>query len=256
MVAFLKSITKAILYQPLYNALIFLVWLVPGDNVGLAIILLTLLVRIALYPMNAGMIRSQRSLQSLQPEIDRIRSEYKQDQAAQSKALMELYAERKINPFGSCFGLIVQLPILWILYKVFTVGLDTSRFALLYAFTPRPESLMTTFVGIDLHNPSLMLGVVAGLAQFVQSRQLTATQPKRTKDPAKPVDPQALISQQMLYLFPVMTVIISLQLPSALALYWITTTLAMVAQQWYMHRQHTDEPIRDVTKVTVRTSKK
>ena len=234
----LKMIAKAVLYQPLYNALIFFAWLVPDHNVGWAIILLTILVRIVLYPLNASMIKSQKALAGIQPEMDRIKKEYKDDQQAQTKAVLELYQSRKINPFGSCALLFVQLPILWILYRVFTVGLDTSHFALLYSFVPRPAAIQTIFLGINLVKPSILIGVLAGIAQFFQSRQLMASQPKpaagKAADPAAAA--QAAIAKQSMYLFPLLTIFISARFPAALALYWLTTTLAMVAQQWWMGR--------------------
>ncbi len=248
----IKDIVKAILYKPLFNLFIFLVAVVPGQNVGVGVILLTILVRIALYPTNASMIRSQRAMQAIQPEVDRIREEFKDDQAAQSKALMELYQAKQINPFSSCVVLLIQLPILWMLYKVFTVGLNTDRFDLLYAFTPRPDHMTTMFLGADLALPSILLGVVAGVVQFAQSYQMMASQPKKPK--GSKVDPTAALTQNMLYIFPVLTVVISLKLPAALALYWITTTVAMIVQQWWMHRQHTDVT-KDVARITVRSPK-
>jgi len=239
MISFLKGIAKVTLYQPLYNALIFFVWLVPDHNVGWAIIIITLIVRVLLAPLNAGMIKSQKALQALQPEIERIKTDFKDDQQAQSKAMMELYQARKINPFGSCILLLVQLPVLWILYQVFTVGLDTSHFALLYSFVPRPDYMATAWLGIELTKPSLILGVLAGVAQFIQSRQLLGSQPKSTKKKGedRTADATAMISQQSMYLFPVLTIFLSLTFPAALTLYWFVTTVAMAAQQWWMTRQ-------------------
>ncbi len=254
----IKSFFKITLYQPLFNLLIFFAWITPDHNVGWAIVLLTLLVRLLLAPLNAGMIRSQKALQALQPEIDRIRADFKDDQQAQSRAMLELYQARKINPFGSCLLLLVQLPVLWILYQVFTVGLDTSHFALLYPFVPRPDQLVTAWLGIELTKPSLILGVLAGLAQFLQSRQLLGNQPPRRstssagqatpKDPA--ADTTAAVAQQSIYLFPILTVFLSLRFPAALTLYWFITTVAMGFQQWWLTRQPADQP---AVSVTIRT---
>lgn len=247
------TVAKVTLYQPLFNALIFLAWLVPGHNVGWAIVLLTLVVRALLYPLNASMIRSQQALSALQPEIDRIKKDFKDDQQAQSKAMLELYQAKKINPFGSCILLAIQLPILWILYRVFTVGLDTSHFALLYSFVPHPASLGTVFLGIDLIKPSLIIGVLAGVAQFFQSRQLMAAQPTPSNDSKDAASQtQAMIAKQSMYLFPALTIFISARFPAALALYWLTTTLAMVAQQWYMKR---NKPSDAAVTVSVRSGK-
>ena len=150
---FLKSIISAVLYQPLLNALIFLVWLIPDHNVGWAIIILTVIIRIILLPSSMNATRQQKKMRDLQPEISELQSKYKDDKQKQSQELMKFYKEKKINPLGSCLPLLVQMPILIILYYVFRNGLDTSRFSLLYSFVPQPEYIKTVFLGIDLAKP-------------------------------------------------------------------------------------------------------
>lgn len=250
----LKAFFKATLYKPLFNLLIVLVAIIPGHSVGWAIIALTLLVRLALYPLNASMIRSQQALSALQPEIERIRTEFKDDQQAQAKATLELYQARKINPFGSCLLLAVQLPVLWVLYRVFTVGLDTSRFDLLYAVTPRPELIQHLFFGLDLTHPSIVLGILAGAAQFAQSWQSFGTQLKSASTKGDPAaGAQQAMTRQMVYIFPLLTVFLAARFPAALTLYWLTTTLAMVAQQAWMNRSKVTLATIPEVSVTVRT---
>src|SRR3972149_8720304 len=147
---YLKYLLKLILYQPLYNALIFLVWLIPGHNVGLAIIILTVIIRLILLPSSMKATRQQKRMRDLQPEIQAIQARYKDDKAKQSQEIMAFYRENKINPLGSCLPLLIQLPILIILYYVFIHGLSTERFDLLYDFTPRPEVINTGFLGLNL----------------------------------------------------------------------------------------------------------
>jgi len=108
----IKSFFKTILYKPLFNLLVLLIWLIPGHNVGVAIIILTVLIRLALLPSTASSIKAQKKLKELQPEIDKIREKYKSDQQAQAKATMDFYKDNKINPFSSCLPLLIQLPIL------------------------------------------------------------------------------------------------------------------------------------------------
>jgi len=229
----IKEFFKVILYKPLFNILVFLVWLVPGNSVGWAIIILTTLIRLALYPSQKKSIESQKKMQEIQPEIEKLKKKYPKDQQAQSQAMMALYKTHKVNPFSSCLPLLIQLPILIVLYRVFTAGLTMDRFnELLYTFTPRPEQINTFFFGLNLANPSIYLGIVAGALQFIQSRQMMQRQPKN-KDKNKGGMSGVLgdFSTQMVYIFPIFTVIIAMRLPSALALYWVVTTLFLVIQQ-------------------------
>lgn len=223
---------KMILYKPLFNILVFLVWLIPGNNVGWAIIILTILVRLALYPSQKKSIESQKQMQEIQPEIDEIKKKYPKDQQAQSQAMMDLYKTHKVNPFSSCLPLLIQLPILIVLYRVFTAGLNTNRFdELLYTFTPRPEHVNAFMFGLDLSQPSIYLAILAGVLQFIQSRQIMQKQPKNSKSKDKIASVLGDFSTQMVYIFPIFTVIIAMSLPSALAIYWVVTTLFLVIQQ-------------------------
>jgi len=232
--ATLKLILETILYKPLYNALIFLVWLVPDHNVGWAIIILTVVIRLILLPSSLKAARAQIRLRDLQPELAKIQAEYKDDKTKQSKAVMDFYKKHKVSPWGSCLPLLIQFPILIVLYYVFINGLTTARFDLLYAFVPRPEVINTVWLGIDLAKPNVwLLPVLAGVLQYIQGRQM---QPVTTKGDDKSGQMQSMLTKQMLYLMPVFTVIIAMRLPAALPLYWIITTLFGIGQQWYAAR--------------------
>ena len=239
----IKAFLKTILYKPLYNLLIFLVWLIPGHSVGWAIIILTIIIRLILLPSTAQSIKAQKKIKDLQPEMDKIKEKYKGDQQAQTKALLTLYQQNKINPFSSCLPLLIQLPVLIILYYVFQSGLDTSRFAdLLYSFTPRPETVNPQFFWINLARPDVYLAVLAGILQFWQTKQLTPTVDK-SKNKGKDTQSafQEALGKQMLYIMPFFTVIIALKLPAALPLYWSVTTIFMVIQQAYLLKQPVDK---------------
>jgi YidC/Oxa1 family membrane protein insertase len=228
----IKLFLKTILYKPLFNALIFLVWLIPGHNVAWAIIILTIIIRLILLPSSLRAARAQMKLRDLQPELAKIQAEYKDDKTKQSQAVMEFYKKHQISPWGSCLPLLIQFPILIVLYYVFINGLGTQRFDLLYSFLPRPEVINTVWLGIDLARPDRwILPIMAGILQFIQGRQV---QPK--PQPGKGQDMQMAMSRQMLYLMPVFTVIIAMRLPAALPLYWIITTLFGIGQQWWAMR--------------------
>lgn len=237
----MKEFIKAILYTPLYNLLILLVFLTPGNNVGVAIILLTVMIRLALVPSMNKAYKSQRELKALQPKMDEIRQKYSKEEQAQKT--MELYKEHQVNPFGSCLPLLIQLPIIWVLYRVFQVGLDTSRFDLLYSFMPKPEAVNTMFLGIDLAHPDkYALPIIVGLLQLYQMWQMqgyTGQQVKKTGD--QQADMTAMMTKQMMYMTPIMTLIIAMRLPAALPLYWGVTTLFTIAHQWWYFGRKRDE---------------
>ncbi len=236
-------VTK-ILYQPFFNILMLFYVYIPGHDMGVAIIVLTLLIRLALYPSYVQTLKAQRDLKKIQPEIDEIKKIHKNNQAKQSEELMKVYQTHKVNPLGSCLPLLIQLPILYALYKVFMVGLNTESLWLLYKWFPGvPTSINPTFLSflhikaleINLATPNIYLAVLAGVAQLVQSWLMT----KLTPMPASGGGAAKIINMQMMYLFPILTVFIGLSLPAALALYWVATTVFMVIQQIIVMKQFT-----------------
>lgn len=219
---------KAILYQPLFNLLVFFVWLFPGHSVGWAIIILTIIIRVILLPVTVHTARVQVRMRLLQPKIDELRKKHKDDKALQSQALMALYKEEGVSPFSSCLPLIVQLVVLIVLYNVFRNGLNTTHFDALYSFMPRPSSVNTVFLGINLAKPELwVLPALAAITQLWQTKVTFV--PSGNSD-----DPAAAMSKQMLYIAPIITFVFARTLPAALPLYWILTSLFTVAQQEYV----------------------
>jgi len=233
----MKQLINVILRQPLFNALIFLVWLVPNHNVGWAIIGLTVIIRLILLPSSLSAARQQKKMRDLQPELTALAEKYKGQKEKLAQAQMAFYKENKVNPLGSCLPLLVQLPILIVLYYVFQDGLSVNRFDMLYNFTPRPEFIKTVFLGIDLAQPDKY---ISGILQFIQSKQLMPSITKAA-DPKKGPDMQAMMSKQMMYLMPIFTVFIAGRLPAALPLYWIITNLFTIGQQWYVFREKSDK---------------
>ncbi|NUM25933.1 MAG: membrane protein insertase YidC [Candidatus Buchananbacteria bacterium] len=222
---------NTILFQPLFNLLVFFYNLVPGNDLGVAIILLTVLIKVVLYPLSLQSIRSQKALQELQPKMDAIKKQYKDNKEAQAKALMDLYKQEKINPLSSCLPLLVQLPFLIAVFHVFSRGLSSESLDLLYPFIQNPGHLNPISLGFfDLSKPNIILAVLTGLAQFFQSKMLVST--KQPKVPgAKDEDMMAAMNKQMLYFMPLMTVVIGASLPAGLLVYWFVTTVLTVLQQ-------------------------
>src|SRR3989338_3874182 len=115
-----------IFYQPLWNALVWFYNILPGHDIGLAIILLTIVIKIILFPFTLQSLRSQKAMQTLQPKLDALKQQYKDDKEGQAKAMMELYKTEKVSPFSSCLPLLIQLPFLFALYRVLQNGLGSG----------------------------------------------------------------------------------------------------------------------------------
>lgn len=223
-----------LLYKPLLNVLMLLYVYIPGHDFGVAIIALTLIIRVVLFPSYLNTLRSQWALKKIQPKLDEIKKLHQDDKTKQSQEMMKVYKEHKVSPMGSCLPLLIQLPILYALYRVFSVGLTTDSLQHLYSWFPRvPETVNTTFLAfahipalqVNLAVPSITLAIIAGVTQLIQSWLMVKFQPTQGEGIAK------TINLQMLYLFPIMTVFISWSLPAALALYWIATTVFTILQQ-------------------------
>jgi len=229
----LISLYNTFLYQPLFNILIFFYNIVPLKDIGWAIILITILIRVILYPLSRSSIQSQKKLQTLKPKIDELKKKYKDDKEAFGRASMELYKTEKINPASSCLPLLIQFPILIAVYRVFRVGLAGTSFELLYPFISHPGTINSMFLGvIDLSQPSTVLAVLAGIGQFIQSKMISNLNKKKNDQPAKENNMADAMTKQMLYIMPVFTVFIGLSLPSGLALYWLISIVFTVLQQY------------------------
>ena len=229
------SFFNIVLYQPLFNALVFLYQYLPGNDFGVAVIVLTILIRLVLYPLGTKGIRAQKALSVLQPKMKEIQTKFKHDREKQSRAMMDLYKKEKINPLSGCLPLLIQLPIIIALYRVFWKGLQPEQLAYLYSFVPSPGVIDSTFLGmIDLAVPCIALAFLAGILQFFQAKTMTphlsASTPKGEGSMGQFSN---MMQKQMLYFFPVFTVLILWRLPSAIGLYWIVFTLFAIIQQHF-----------------------
>jgi len=237
----MAGLFQTLFYQPILNLLVFLYNIIPGNDIGIAIILLTALIRLILFPLNQQSIRSQKALQNIQPKIEALKKQYGNNKQDLGKAMMKLYKEQKVNPFSSCLPLLVQFPFLIAVFYVFRDGLTGGSLDLVYSFITRPESISAITLGFfDLSKPSPVLAVLAGIGQYWQVKMMMAKRPPkelRDKPGAKDEDMMAAMSKQMVYFMPIMTVFIGLTFPGGLTLYWLTTTLLMGLQQVYIFKQ-------------------
>lgn len=233
----MSQLFNTYLYIPIYNILVAIVAFVPGHDMGVAIIIITALLRLVLHPFSISMFRSQRSMQRLQPKINELKAKFKDDKSGFSQATMALYKEEKVNPLSSCLPLLIQLPIIWALYKVLTAGLQSLDVTLLYSFVRHPENISSIAFGfLQLNKANYVLAVAAGIAQYFQTKMIQVPAPAVNTAGSKDEQLVSMMNKNMLYIMPVMTVVIGFQLPAGLTLYWFVTTLLTIAQQWYIFR--------------------
>lgn len=230
---------KIIFYVPLLNLLVWLYNILPWQDLGLAIIVLTILIKLILYPLNKKAIISQKVLQDLQPKLTEIKEKYSKDKEAQIKATMELYKNEKINPASSCLPILVQLPFLVAVYQVFRAGLNNGYLEYLYPFIKNPGSLNTLAFGfIELSTRNIWLALLAGLAQFWQGKMLMTKKPEINILDSKDENFAAIMNKQMVYVMPVFTVFIGLSFPAGLTLYWFINTILTGLQQLIVFKKN------------------
>ena len=235
---------KVILYQPLFNLLIGFYYLL-GHNMGLAIIALTLLVRLALMPLTKKSLQAQKKMAALQPHLEKIKKDHGHDQKLMAQKTMELYQQHGINPTSSCLPLLIQFPIFIALYRVFYNLSSVTTSDLFYRFMPRPETINTHFLWFDLSRVDAyyVLPILVGVTFFWQSKMSMPAQnqrqPGQNQDKKQEMmqDFQAALSKQTLYVFPVMFTFIALKLPSALSLYWVISTAFGIIQQYLIMKE-------------------
>ncbi len=216
---------------------------------GLAIVLVTIAIRLALYPLFVAQIRSSRAMQELAPAMNELKQKYGKDRQRMAEEQMKLYKERGYNPAMGCLPMLIQMPILFAMYAAFIQAgggpgfsepLRGSDFAtFLPPFVPNPvgpgETLDTAAHwlpwirnGLAHPDPLFILPILAGVTQLVAS---VMAQPAKQQ---KSEDAQTRMMQQMVYTLPLVTVFFAASFPSGLAIYWVASTLFQIVQQYFV----------------------
>lgn len=232
----MATLFHEILYRPLFNALAFLYDYLSFHDVGIAIILLTIVIRLVLFPVFYKGAKDQSIMQRLAPKIKELQDRHKNDKQQQAKAMMDLYREHKVNPFSGFLLLIVQLPVLIALYQVFLKGFSPDALKDLYSFFSFSGFSSNLFLGfVDLAKTNLFIALVAAAAQYFQGKLAMA----KSNKPAAELSPMERMSRQMLYMGPILTFVFLyfLHLPSAVGLYWLTTSAFSVIQQVIINKK-------------------
>lgn len=235
-----------IFYRPIYNILIFFASTIPFHDFGLAIILLTILIRtILLIPSHKSM-KSQRKMQEIQPKLNHIKEKHKGNQEMISKETMAIWKDHKVNPLSGCLPLLIQFPILIAIFYVIQNGLNPDNTYLLYGslkdFSIR--NINTNFLGIlELKNINhFVLPIIVGGLQFTQMK--LAMMRKKDKNDDKKENKQnemEMANQMMIYIMPVMIAVFTASMPAGVGLYWSVSTAYGIAQQYVVNKQLENE---------------
>lgn len=225
-------------YQPIYNILIFFIGILPGNNLWLAIILLTIFIRLVLLIPSQKALHSQRRMQELQPKLNELKEKYAGDQKKIGEETMRLWKENKVNPFGSCLPLLIQFPVLIALFYVVQTGLNPDNEYLLYkgfvdVSLNNINVMFTKFLDLTQRN-TFWLPLIVGLLQFLQMK-MTFVKKNQTKDKKSEMD---MLNNTMLYFMPVMIAVFTASVPSGVGLYWATSTIFGIVQQYVVNRKH------------------
>ncbi len=231
-----------IITRPLYNGLILLMHLLPFADAGVVVVVFTIIIKLILLPLAIKATKAQLQMKSIEKDLADIKEKYKDNKEEQSRRTIEYYKEKGINPFASIFILIVQLPIIIGLYRVFLYsGLPKINTTLLYSFIPAIAAVNMTFLGvINIADKSIVLAVLAGLSTYFQIDMANKTQSTLNAKGPKTTQSEiaANMTKQMKYFFPVIVVFISYSISAAVAIYWVTSNVFAIAQEIYIRKKY------------------
>lgn len=237
-----------VVYDPLYNTLVYLVDIVPGHDVGIAIIVLTILVRIVVYPLSKHAIQSQMAMKKAAPAVEELKKKYKKNSPEQSQAVFAYYREHDVHPFAGAGLMLIQTPVILALFWIFaTGGLPVIKTTILYGFVPHPEMINMFFLGfIDMgakHN--IVLALFTVVTQIAYQRismgpraGKTAIEESLSSDMAKSFD------LQVRYVLPLVIGFVAYSVAAAAPLYYVTSNLFMIAQEYLAGRRFYDTKAR------------
>lgn len=237
-----STIWHTFFFDPVYNGLVFFIDVVPGGDVGIAIILTTIVVKFILLPLSIKAAKTQKVIREIDPQIKEIKKDIK-DPQKQAQAIMDLYKVSGINPFASILLMFIQIPIIIALYfSVYSGGgvpLPGINTELLYSFVPAPEVITMFFLGaLDIAQKSLPLAILAGIAQFVHGQLAFPKLPPRDPNaaPSMKDDFGRNMQLQMKYVMPLLMAFVAYTISAAIALYFIVSSLTAIAQELYLKK--------------------
>lgn len=231
-------------FDPIYNSLVFFIDIVPGGDVGFAIICTVILVKTVILPISLKAARTQLAMREIEPKLTEIKEKYKNERETQALKTMELFREANVNPFLSILLLFIQIPIVialyFAVYKGGGVALPEINTILLYSFIPTPETVNMIFLGfMDITMKSLPLAVLAGVTQFIHTH--LSLPPQKPRDPnAEPNfkdDFARSMHIQMKYVMPILITVVAYTISAAIALYFTISNLMAIGQEYIVRHQ-------------------
>jgi YidC/Oxa1 family membrane protein insertase len=238
-----SSIWHNFFFDPVYNTLVFFIDVIPGGDVGLAIIATVLVVKTVLLPISIKAVKTQKIMRDIEPKLKEIKEKHKEDKQEQAQAMMAIYKDAGMNPFASILLVLLQIPIIIALYFSVSQGggvsLPDINVDLLYSFITEPVAVTMNFIGwIDINGKSLILALGAGITQYIH---VSLTMPKLApKEPgAEPNfkdDFMRNMQTQMKYVMPVLIAVIAYTISAAIALYFLISNLTSIAQEYFVRK--------------------
>ena len=234
----ISNFFNAVFYDPIYNALVALVSIIPGSDVGVAVILVTIVIRLILLPFSLSAARTQRAMKVLEPKIKELKEKHKDSKEKEALETLALYKEARVNPFASILTVFIQIPVLLALYFVFYYEpFPAINAARLYSFTPVPDIASLEFLGlISVAGKSMVLAFLAGITQFYQAHLTLSGTMKPSDTKSIQNNFQKVMGMQLKYVFPFIIAAISYTTSGAVAIYFITTNLAGAFQELYVRK--------------------
>lgn len=223
-------------FDPLYNILVLLFKFLPWADAGIIVILLTILVRLIMFPLSKKAVLTQVRMAEIAPDLAKIKEQYKDRTEEQAKLTLALYKEKGVNPFSGILVIILQIPIIIALYQIFLHFPEVNA-ALLYSFVVMPDHINTTFIGIlDITAKSATIAFLAAISTFFQF-QISMKGQIPPKGNSFGDNLTRSMQTQMKYFFPVIVFFISYNISGAIALYWLTSNLFSIGQEIFIRRK-------------------
>ena len=223
-------------FNPLYNLLVLLFNIIPWVDAGIIVVILTVLVRLIIFPLSRKAVLTQVKMAEIGPELALIKEKYKDKTEEQAKMTLALYKEKGVNPFSGILVVIIQIPIIFALYRIF-IHFPEVNSSLLYSFITVPNHINTMFLGVlNITEKSITLALLAAISTFFQSRisMKGQTQPKGNSFGDNLT---RSMQTQMKYFFPVIVFFISYSISGSIALYWLTTNIFSIAQELLVRKK-------------------
>ncbi len=238
-----STIWHTFFFDPVYNALVFFIDVIPGGDVGLAIIATVLLVKTILLPISIKAVQTQKAMREIEPELKKIKEKHKNDRQQQAQAMMQIYKDAGMNPLASIFLIFLQIPIIIALYfSVYKGGgipLPDINVDLLYSFVAEPVKITMNFLGlIDITEKSLLLALGAGITQYFHVHLTMPKLPPKEEgaEPSLKDDFMRNMQTQMKYVMPVLITVVAYTISAAIALYFLVSNLTTIAQEYFVRK--------------------